>query len=171
MKMLRRLRVQAPDAFYAEFRASAAISSFVKSYYAEDFMLYAEASARTKAREAARDRLPSAPAADEPGPTAPHQVFGRRKVRTEGSPMNLGKGLGGAVTAVTGVFGRAANQIIALVVTLLAARWLTPVSFGEYAIAVALVTLSRQLLYAGAFEYLLKTPHGDEAATECLVIN
>ncbi len=85
--------------------------------------------------------------------------------------MTLGKGLGGAVTAITGIFGRAANQVIALAVTLLAARWLTPITFGEYSIAVALVTLSRAMLYAGAFEYLLKTPHGDEAATECLVIN
>ncbi len=53
--MLRRLGVQAPDAFYKEFRANAAISAFVKSYYAEDFALYAKASARAKAREAARD--------------------------------------------------------------------------------------------------------------------
>jgi len=85
--------------------------------------------------------------------------------------MKFPKGFGGAVTAVTGIFGRAATQIIALIVTLLAARFLTPVSFGEYSIAAALVTLSRAMLYAGAFEYLLKAPRGEEAPTECLVIN
>lgn len=85
--------------------------------------------------------------------------------------MKFPKGFGGAVTAVTGIFGRAANQIIALIVTLLAARFLTPVSFGEYSIAAAMVTLSRAMLYAGAFEYLLKAPRGEEAPTECLVIN
>jgi O-antigen/teichoic acid export membrane protein len=85
--------------------------------------------------------------------------------------MNFPKGFGGAVTAVTGIFGRAANQIIALIVTLLAARFLTPVSFGEYSIAAALVTFSRAMLYAGAFEYLLKAPRGQESPTECLVIN
>jgi O-antigen/teichoic acid export membrane protein len=81
------------------------------------------------------------------------------------------KGFGGAVTAVTGIFGRAANQIIALIVTLLAARFLTPVSFGEYSIAAALVTFSRAMLYAGAYEYLLKAPRGEESPTECLAIN
>ena len=85
--------------------------------------------------------------------------------------MKFPKGFGGAVTAITGIFGRAANQIIALIVTLLAARFLTPVSFGEYSIAAALVTFSRAMLYAGAFEYLLKAPKGDDAPTECLVIN
>lgn len=85
--------------------------------------------------------------------------------------MKFPSGFGGALTAVTGIFGRAANQIIALIVTLLAARFLTPISFGEYSIAAALVTLSRAMLYAGAFEYLLKAPRGEEAPTECLVIN
>ena len=85
--------------------------------------------------------------------------------------MRFPNGFGGAVTAVTGILGRAATQIIALIVTLLAARFLTPVSFGEYSIAAALVTLSRAMLYAGAFEYLLKAPPGEEAASECLVIN
>jgi len=85
--------------------------------------------------------------------------------------MNFPRGLGGALTAVTGIFGRAANQIIALVVTLLAARWLTPITFGEFSIAAALATLSRAMLYAGAFEFLLKAPKGEEANTECLVIN
>jgi len=77
----------------------------------------------------------------------------------------------GAIAALSGVFGRAVNQIIALLVTLLAARWLSPATFGEYAIAAAMITVTRSLLYAGAFEYLLKTPRGQEAATECLLIN
>jgi len=85
--------------------------------------------------------------------------------------MTIASRFGGALTAVTGIFGRAANQIIALIVTLLAARWLTPITFGEYSIAAALITLSRAMLYAGAFEYLLKAPHGEEATTECLVVN
>lgn len=85
--------------------------------------------------------------------------------------MKIDKRFSGALAAVTGVFGRAANQVIALIVTLLAARWLTPVTFGEYSIAAALITLSRAMLYAGAFEYLLKAPRGEEATTECLVVN
>jgi O-antigen/teichoic acid export membrane protein len=79
--------------------------------------------------------------------------------------------LRGAVTAISGVVGRASNQIIALAVTLLAARWLTPARFGDYAIAAALITFCRTLLYAGAFEYLLKAPPGEEASSECLAIN
>ncbi len=78
--------------------------------------------------------------------------------------------LRGALTVVTGMMGRAANQIVVLLVTLLAARWLNPTTFGVYAIAAALITFTRSLLYAGAFEYLLKAKPGEEAATECLVI-
>jgi O-antigen/teichoic acid export membrane protein len=85
--------------------------------------------------------------------------------------MKVPASLGGAVAAVTGIFGRAANQIIALVVTLLAARWLTPITFGEYSIAAALITLSRAMLYAGAYEFLLKAPVGEESNTECLIVN
>jgi O-antigen/teichoic acid export membrane protein len=77
----------------------------------------------------------------------------------------------GAVTALGGVLGRASNQIIVLLVTLLAARFLTPASFGDYAIAAALITFCRTLLYAGAFEYLLRAREGEEANTECLAIN
>jgi O-antigen/teichoic acid export membrane protein len=83
----------------------------------------------------------------------------------------VGGRLRGAVTALSGVLGRASNQIIALGVTLLAARWLTPASFGDYAIAAALITFCRTLLYAGAFEFLLRAREGEEAHSECLAIN
>jgi O-antigen/teichoic acid export membrane protein len=75
------------------------------------------------------------------------------------------------LTALAGIFGRATNQIVVLLVTLLAARWLSPSTFGVFAIATALITLARTLLYAGAFEYLLKARPGEEAATECLLVN
>jgi O-antigen/teichoic acid export membrane protein len=66
---------------------------------------------------------------------------------------------------------RATGQISMIVVTLVATRFLGPADFGVFAIAAAFVTLSRTLLYAGAFEYLLKAPDLEATATECLTVN
>ncbi len=88
-----------------------------------------------------------------------------------GTPSGQANRFGGAINALAGLFGRASNQLIALGVVLLAARWLTPESFGAYSIASALVFLTRAMLYSGAFEYILKAPSGEEANTECLAIN
>ncbi len=78
---------------------------------------------------------------------------------------------GGAMTALTAVLVRASNQIVLVVVTLIAARFLTPTDFGVYAIAAALTTLVRNLLYSGAFEYLLKAKDLKQASTACLIVN
>jgi O-antigen/teichoic acid export membrane protein len=80
-------------------------------------------------------------------------------------------GFSGIVTAVTGVSVRAANQVVIFGVTLVAAHFLAPTDFGVFAIASASIALIRTLMYTGAFEYLLKAPPGEEAPSECLVIN
>ena len=77
----------------------------------------------------------------------------------------------GAITALTGISARAANQLATLLVTLVAARAMTPAEFGAFAIAAAFIALVRTLLYSGAFEYLLKTDQPEKSATECLLVN
>lgn len=78
---------------------------------------------------------------------------------------------GGIFTAITGLSVRAVNQVVIFGVTIVAARFLAPTDFGVFAIASAAVALARTLMYTGAFEYLLKAPAGEEAPTECLLIN
>jgi O-antigen/teichoic acid export membrane protein len=80
-------------------------------------------------------------------------------------------GLAGIFTALTGLSVRAINQIVIMGVTLVAAHYLAPSDFGVFAIASACITLIRTLMYTGAFEYLLKAKLGEEAPTECLIIN
>lgn len=79
--------------------------------------------------------------------------------------------LGGVFTALTGIAARGGGQVILLVVTLVAARFLSPTDFGVFALASVGVTLVRTLLYSGAFEYQLKTEDRDAASTECLLVN
>lgn len=80
-------------------------------------------------------------------------------------------GLKGILTALTGMSVRAANQVVVVVVTLVAAHFLPPAKFGVFAIAAAITTLIRTLMYNGAFEYLLKAKPGEESPSECLIIN
>ena len=80
-------------------------------------------------------------------------------------------GLAGIFTALTGLSVRAINQVVIMGVTLVAAHFLAPSDFGVFAIASASITLIRTLMYTGAFEYLLKAKQGQEAPTECLIIN
>lgn len=80
-------------------------------------------------------------------------------------------GLAGIFTALTGLSVRAINQVVIMGVTLVAAHFLAPSDFGVFAIASACITLIRTLMYTGAFEYLLKAKAGQEAPTECLIIN
>ena len=75
-----------------------------------------------------------------------------------------------AFSALIGVLSRASNQIAALGVVVVAARFLGPSDFGVFAIASAFVTFVRATLYSGAYEYLLKTTDPADAA-ECLVVN
>lgn len=70
---------------------------------------------------------------------------------------------GGSVTALIAMAARASSQLALLGVTLVATRSLGPVDFGIFAIAAALLTLSRTMLYTGPFEYVLKAPEADGA--------
>ena len=77
----------------------------------------------------------------------------------------------GALTALSGFVARASNQIASIVVMLIATRYLNPSEFGVFALASISVTLIRTILYAGAFEYLMKTPQPEIYSTECLIVN
>ncbi len=77
----------------------------------------------------------------------------------------------GAFTALIGVLSRAANQIAMIVVTLAATRFLEPADFGIFGLAAAGVTLIRSMLYAGPFEFLLKSSEPERASKACLIIN
>lgn len=69
-----------------------------------------------------------------------------------------------------GIAGRASNQISAIVLTLIATRFLQPTDFGTFALASAFITLARTMLYMGAFEYQVKAKTAEECASECLAI-
>src|SRR5262245_2852197 len=84
--------------------------------------------------------------------------------------MSDTRSLASTVSAVIGVASRASNQIAAISVVLVAARYLGPSDFGVFAIASAFVTYVRSTLYSGAYEYLLKTKDSADAA-ECLLVN
>lgn len=71
---------------------------------------------------------------------------------------------GGSFTAVIAMAARASSQLALLGVTLVATRTLAPADFGVFAIAAALLTLSRTMLYTGPFEYVLKAPQADGPA-------
>ncbi|MEO0032387.1 MAG: hypothetical protein RIS94_2145 [Pseudomonadota bacterium] len=79
----------------------------------------------------------------------------------------------GAVTAAIAMFARVSSQIALVGVTLVATRMLTPTAFGVFAIAAALLTLARTMLYTGPFEYLLKAPEDGtpHVARACLLVN
>jgi len=68
---------------------------------------------------------------------------------------------GGSFTAVIAMAARASSQLALLGVTLVATRTLLPADFGVFAIAAALLTLSRTMLYTGPFEYVLKAAEAD----------
>jgi O-antigen/teichoic acid export membrane protein len=80
-------------------------------------------------------------------------------------------GFGGALNAVIGVFSRGSSQIVTFLLTLVAARYLTPAQFGIFSLAAIATTLIRTLLYSGAFEHLLKAKDAREESTECLLVN
>ena len=79
--------------------------------------------------------------------------------------------LAAGLTAATGFLARASNQIAALVVTLVATRYLSPAEFGTFALASVAITLIRTFLYSGAFEYLLKAPDARDCSSESLAVN
>jgi O-antigen/teichoic acid export membrane protein len=82
--------------------------------------------------------------------------------------LKIPANLAGAALAFVGFAARASNQVLAMAVTLIAARFLAPTSFGVFAIASALVTLLRTLLYAGPYEYLIRAKDEAQHKWECL---
>jgi O-antigen/teichoic acid export membrane protein len=79
--------------------------------------------------------------------------------------------LGMALTAVSGFLARASTQLVTVVITLVATRFLDPTEFGVFALASIAITLIRTMLYTGAFEYILKAKSTATCATECLLVN
>jgi O-antigen/teichoic acid export membrane protein len=77
----------------------------------------------------------------------------------------------GLVSGSIGFASRMVSQALVLGVTLVAARLLTIAEFGALAIASALFFLARNLLYVGAYEYLLKSPAAPRLAANCLAAN
>ena len=75
---------------------------------------------------------------------------------------------GGLIAAASGVAARASNQLFLIAVILVATRYLGPAEFGVFSIAVIFTTLSRTLLYAGPFEYLMKASDVEGAGLACL---
>ncbi|MGL6042715.1 MAG: oligosaccharide flippase family protein, partial [Sandaracinobacteroides sp.] len=84
--------------------------------------------------------------------------------------VEAGGAKAGLVSGSIGFASRASSQLVLLAVTLVATRTLTIAEFGAFAIAAALMFLARNLLYVGAYEYLLKAPD-ESSAADCLGIN
>lgn len=80
-------------------------------------------------------------------------------------------GFGGALNAAIGVLSRGSSQIVTFLLTLVAARYLSPAEFGIFSLAAIATTLIRTLLYSGAFEHLLKAKDAGEESSECLLVN
>lgn len=76
-----------------------------------------------------------------------------------------------ALSLGVGMLSRASGQIVALVITLVAARYLSPTDFGIYAMAAAIVTIVRTLLYSATFQYVMQTPELERYSTECLGVS
>lgn len=66
---------------------------------------------------------------------------------------------------------RAGVQLLTFLVTIIATRVLSVSDFGVYALAASLVLLSRNLLYVGPYEFLLKTPERAALKGSCLAAN
>lgn len=81
--------------------------------------------------------------------------------------------LAALLTAGIAMAARVSGQVAIVGVTLVATRVLAPADFGVFAVAAALVTLARTLLYTGPFEYLLMAPAARAAriAGACLSAN
>jgi O-antigen/teichoic acid export membrane protein len=77
----------------------------------------------------------------------------------------------GLASGSTGFLARAVSQLAVLGITIVASRVLGTATFGAYAIALAFSYLSRNLLYVGPYEYLLKSPLTPTLAASCLIAN
>lgn len=77
----------------------------------------------------------------------------------------------GLASGSIGFLARAVSQLAVLGITVVATRVLGTAAFGAYAIALAFSYLSRNLLYVGPYEYLLKSPLTRTLAASCLAAN
>ncbi len=93
---------------------------------------------------------------------------GDRAAERRATERQLRKGRG-IFSAGVAMISRASNQLFLIGVTLVATRYLSPADFGVFAVATAFTTLARTLLYAGPFEYLIKSKEFAADAIECLV--
>ncbi len=69
-----------------------------------------------------------------------------------------------------GMLARASGQGVALIVTLVAARYLSPEQFGVYALAAAMVTIIRTMLYGPTYQYVMQTPELHRYSSESLAL-
>jgi O-antigen/teichoic acid export membrane protein len=82
-----------------------------------------------------------------------------------------GSALASALTAIVAMGSRASGQIVVVLVTLVATRYLTPAAFGMFSLASIGIALIRSILWNGAFEYLMKAQDPRAASSECLIAN
>jgi len=94
-----------------------------------------------------------------------------RRIRGTDLTDSPGTTLASILTAGVAMFSRASAQIVVVLVTLVATRYLSPAAFGMFSLASIGIVLIRSILWNGAFEYLLKAPEPHTASTECLVAN
>lgn len=88
-----------------------------------------------------------------------------------GAAGRPGSTFSGILTVIVAMLSRASGQIVFVLVTLVATRFLTPAAFGMFSLASIGIALVRSVLWNGAFEYLMKTPEPRASSTECLVAN
>jgi hypothetical protein len=83
------------------------------------------------------------------------------KNQEDGLPVSEGAARSAMITGVKsgsfGVVARASSQLGTLIVTLFSTRMLAIEEFGAFAIASALMVLSRNTFYVGSYEFLLKS--------------
>ena len=75
------------------------------------------------------------------------------------------------LTGFTALAARASNQVVLVLLTLVATRYLVPAQFGVYALASIGITLVRTLFYTGPFEFLMKARDPRDCSSEVLAIN
>jgi O-antigen/teichoic acid export membrane protein len=85
-------------------------------------------------------------------------------IRRKAAPLAPALGLG------VGMLARASGQGVALIVTLVAARYLSPEQFGVYALAAAMVTIIRTMLYGPTYQYVMQTPELQRYSSEALAL-
>jgi len=97
------------------------------------------------------------------------------KNQEDGLPVSEGAARSAMITGVKsgsfGVVARASSQLGTLIVTLFSTRMLAIEEFGAFAIASALMVLSRNTFYVGSYEFLLKSQDSPSLTGSCLATN